>query len=652
MKKILLITLFLSMLAGHAQHNKQDFGALSPGIILPCNNEISTPPVSPLPAPVPSSNINGNSDRDFDIVNPIEIGQSGNAFGFAFMRTTYLWADDNINTVTFIHRMMSFPGTGFLAYDISTNRGLNWTNNVQTYDPTFDEAYDARYPQGAIYNPDGNTDPDQAFFHFFAPTLDGSNTGSGTNWGGYAFGVKQLSEGSVPVQHNRTSEPPYYQYLPSAFTITQTGQAWMVDQNAQGDPTTYNYLGNLIIGRGLWNESTLDFDYMFDMLPLDINPERVINDIKIAFAPDGMTGYICLMTELPSALPYTSYHPILLKTTDGGDSWSDPIEVQLGGEDGLAPVQEFISDEILASYYDPEPVPPRDEVPYYMGYECDLAVDAWGNPHISGMVCITDLEAELIYTSEGLISMFHIWSDDQGQTWRAFNLADLKRFKAEFVNGDATISQFNRPQVATTMDGAIVFFSWLDTESPDIEDNSQPDIYFREYLPTLDEHGESAVNVTFLSAAMWTAYFGCMSHYVFTEVSENEYTCTIPFVYTQLTANDPTQPAQFYYIPDFVRSYVITGDKEIPRDQSIIVSQNYPNPFAAKSILRINLLNNSDIKLEVYDLAGNLVFTNGYPEMKKGIHDLEINAEGLSSGIYFYSLKSGTERITRKMVVL
>jgi hypothetical protein len=37
------------------------------------------------------------NNRDMNFVNPVPIGQAGNAIGFAFMRTTYLWADNNIN---------------------------------------------------------------------------------------------------------------------------------------------------------------------------------------------------------------------------------------------------------------------------------------------------------------------------------------------------------------------------------------------------------------------------------------------------------------------------------------------------------------------------------------------------------------------------
>nr|NQU90470.1 hypothetical protein [Bacteroidota bacterium] len=125
-----------------------------------------------------------------DFVNPIEIGQSGNAFGFAYMRTTYLWAVNDINSISFIHRMTGQPGTGYLAYDVSMDGGQTWAINNQVYNPTLTNAFNARYPQGMLYNPEGNTDPNNAYFNYFAPTLDNSNPAGANTWGGYCWGSK------------------------------------------------------------------------------------------------------------------------------------------------------------------------------------------------------------------------------------------------------------------------------------------------------------------------------------------------------------------------------------------------------------------------------------------------------------------------------
>jgi len=649
MKKLLLFVMLTSFLAVNAQHASLDLKSASihynyandaNSDIIPAGDWHLSRKIGP---PV--------EEREITSIIPIAIGQAGNAFGFAFNRTTYLWADNNINSIAFMHRMILSPGTGYLAYDFSKDGGLTWENNIQTYNPTLPGGYDGRYPQGAIYNPVGNTNPDEAYYHYFAPTLDGSNTDGVNNWGGYAYGVKKLAEGSVQTQHNRTSTPPYYNYLPSAFTITQTGDAWMVDQNSQGGASTFNYLGSLIVGHGIWDPDLLDYNYDFGLFPLEIATGDGINDVKIAFAPDGLTGYICVMTNLPDMLPYTSYHPVLFKTTNGGETWSAPIEVQLGGEYGLEPIQEYIADSMLVDFFDPDPVPPRNKIDYWMGYEVDLSVDAWGNPHLVGLVAITDNATDLIYTSEGLIAMFHIWSDDQGDNWNAFNLGYVKQFKAEFANGTTTITMYNRPQVATTQDGAIVFFSWIDTENPLATDNSQPDIYFREYLPTLKTHGEFYENVTTFSAAMWSSYFGCMSHYVFSEVTDNTYTCTIPFVYEQMALNDPTLPVQFYYIPDFVKTYAITGIPRQETDPAAMVSQNTPNPFSSYTNIKVSLIRDAHLIFQVYNLTGSLVKQIDYGTMNRGIHEIQFNADGLSKGVYFYSVSTGYGKVTKKMIV-
>lgn len=590
-----------------------------------------------------------------DAVNPIAIGQSGNAWGFSYMRTTYLWAVNDINSISFIHRMVNDPGSGYLAYDVSKDGGMTWSLNNQVYDPTLDDAYNARYPQGVIYNPAGNSDPDNAYFSYFAPTLDESNpTGNGGNWGGYAWGTVKMHEGALPTQTNYPSEGGFYQYLPSGFTVTQLGEAWTVDEENDGSSGDYTYTGNLIVGHGVWNDQAQDFEYTFEHQELEVNPDNGINDVKVAFAPDGMTGWICAMSDRIPALPYTWFHPILFKTTDGGENWSeDPIEVQLGGEGGLQAVQEFITDEELESFYSPDPVPPRDEIPYYMGYHMDMAVDAWGNPHILGVVAICDLEAQSWYHYEGSFAMFHIYSDDQGETWKAFNIDNLVTFNCEYEGGGSTMNMYNRPQVATTEDGAIVFFSFLDTRTGFTTDNCDPDIFFREYIPEMEMHGEEVAIVTDWSNAMWNARWGCMSHYVFAEVAGNgNYECTIPFVYEELTNLDISLPVQFWYIPDFTRSYdIVTRTGENTKLPRVTVSRNFPSPFRDETRFNINLLEKSEVEVGIFNTAGQLVETFDFGALENGPHQITLRFKNLNNGVYFYRLKAGETCVNGKMIV-
>lgn len=667
MKKLLLIVLLMGFLVANAQYDRNNARKASPhmpAIVYTDNGGSYAASMNKLlESPSTATPFNGN--RDVNFVNPFQIGSAGNAFGFAFNRTTYLWADNNINTVAFMHRMTAAPGTGYLAYDISKDGGAagTWTNNVQTYSAAAPNP-GARYPQGAIFNPPGNSDPDNAYYHYFAPTLDGSNTSGTLTWGGYAFGVKNLASGSTPTQHNQPSADPFWQFLPSAFTVTQMGDAWMADECTKGiGGDDYEYQGSIILGHGIWNPDVNDFDYTFDLFPLDINPDDGFNDMKVAFAPDGQTGYLCFMTELPEKLDYTSYHPVLFKTTNGGESWSDPIEVQLGGTYGIDAVKYYISDERLEGFYGaqtpPQEVPPRDEIMYFMGYEVDMSVDAWGNPHLIGLVTLADTGG--IYVSDGqsipgLSAIFHIWSDDQGETWDGFNLAYINEWDRTFTSSAGNVVQYNRPQAATTMDGQIVFFSWLDTEDTTATDNSKPDIYFRDYLPARNFHSEDSINVTYFSGGMWNSYFGCMSHYVFSDITfgdEIVYDCTIPFVYENMTNNDPSLEVKFFYIPDFTQTYVVSG-VGVPENKNALsmeVYQNYPNPFRTASAIRVYLPAASDLKLVVTDMLGKQVMEINKGEVAAGSHQFLVDGSRLGNGIYFYTVTAGTESVTKKMIV-
>ncbi len=653
MKKLLLMALICCVGGAYAQqidkakYQKSD-KAPKTTYSAPEYSNSSQDIKSQSPAYTPPEVIN----KDVATVNPIEIGQAGNTWGFSYMRTTYLWVANEINSISFMHRMLADPGTGFLAYDLSTDGGQNWSVNNQVYDPTLPEGYNARYPQGVLYNPPGNTDPDNAYFTYFAPTLDGSNAAGGTNWGGYCWGTAQLAVGSQPTQHNQPSSGNMHQFLPPGMELTGQGEIWTLDEENTDVGGAYVYTDNLILGHGVWNDVNSEFDFEFEHFPLEVYDDKYVNDAKIAFSPDGMTGWMVAMTQLPEELPQTTMHPVLFRTEDGGETWEDdPIEVQLGGEDGIQEIVNFISDETLVWFYDPEPVPPRDEIDYFMGFHVDIAVDAWGNPHLCGLVAIADAETNTWWHAEGVMAEFHIWSEDEGDTWQGHNLYNQKRFDVEFSVGGNTTNMYNRPQVGTSADGAIVFFSFLDTDIEEVEDNSQPDIYFSDFQPALGTHLDEAINVTAFSSAMWNARWGAMSRYVFTETDGVNYTCTIPWVYQVMTDEDPGLPVQFWYIPDFVRTYAVTGVHGIESDPMASVAQNYPNPFSGTTNIRINLLSESPVEISVYSLTGQLVNHVDYGQLTRGIHDLELNAGNIDQGLYFFTVKAGESEVTRKMII-
>lgn len=91
---------------------------------------------------------------------------------------------------------------------------------------------------------------------------------------------------------------------------------------------------------------------------------------------------------------------------------------------------------------------------------------------------------------------------------------------------------------------------------------------------------------------------------------------------------------------------------EISLPEVTHLGQNYPNPFNATTNISFDLRNNADVKVEVFNLAGQLVETIADGHYRAGSHKVNWDASNYSSGIYFYKLSTGEEVITKRMTLL
>ena len=82
------------------------------------------------------------------------------------------------------------------------------------------------------------------------------------------------------------------------------------------------------------------------------------------------------------------------------------------------------------------------------------------------------------------------------------------------------------------------------------------------------------------------------------------------------------------------------------------LAQNYPNPFNPSTVIKYSIPQSGLVTLKVYDVLGNEVKTLVCGVQAQGEHTINFNAGGLSSGIYFYTIKAGTYTQTRKMMLV
>jgi hypothetical protein len=107
---------------------------------------------------------------------------------------------------------------------------------------------------------------------------------------------------------------------------------------------------------------------------------------------------------------------------------------------------------------------------------------------------------------------------------------------------------------------------------------------------------------------------------------------------------------------------------ELIQPTEFVLEQNYPNPFNPVTTIRFVIPNevrnlqdfssqaprndNALVTLKVYDVLGKEAATLVNEEKPAGIYEVDFNANGLSSGVYFYQLRSGDFVQTNKMILL
>ncbi|OYV86124.1 MAG: hypothetical protein B7Z63_04495 [Ignavibacteriae bacterium 37-53-5] len=90
-----------------------------------------------------------------------------------------------------------------------------------------------------------------------------------------------------------------------------------------------------------------------------------------------------------------------------------------------------------------------------------------------------------------------------------------------------------------------------------------------------------------------------------------------------------------------------------PRD--FAVYQNYPNPFNPSTTIRYDLKEQSNVRLDVYNLLGMMVRSESF-QKEAGTFETQVDLANMPSGIYYFRMiisgKSGASFVSTKKALL
>ncbi|MDZ7743727.1 MAG: family 16 glycosylhydrolase [Bacteroidota bacterium] len=104
---------------------------------------------------------------------------------------------------------------------------------------------------------------------------------------------------------------------------------------------------------------------------------------------------------------------------------------------------------------------------------------------------------------------------------------------------------------------------------------------------------------------------------------------------------------------DYVRVYQssTTGISKKTDNQQLFGLINAPNPARDFTIINYNLPENTEVKLFVHDVHGRLIYTLLDEKQTKGRQQLRWDVNSLPPGMYFYTLQTEKDIITRKCII-
>lgn len=638
MKKVLLFTMALGLMMGAFAQNQY---------VAKKNQKLAQEGISYQGERVlPALNQNKSVNED---VNRVYIGKSINQRGVRREDTHVMSYNKDINTISVTCAIdpATYPdfNAGELGQFYSTDGGQTWQGPVLLAETT--GGFDNYYPSGIIYNPLGNTNVADAY---------GISQSTNTNWTYSIFGKNKLGGGDQATYFIEDASNIYNGYW-NQFGMNQYGaDIRALNVYVEGDWAVFTHIElNPIFGEYNSGEFTFDMSNLVDLNLADdeLGETRwagkfVGNDagVDMVWSNDGQIGYMWLVSV--SADEPTGYQPIIAKTTDAGGSW-DIILLDFFTDEMQAFLEPYIIESSSGLM-----IPYVKETAGAVDHHGDLQMYAVFGSHSADLITYPD-STDWSWGYPG--DLFNITIDDNGIK----DIMWIDSLFTEDVPQDDPLSYNgsgwqHRLSVAKNEFENEIFLTWTDTR--DVETftiNAQPDIFgwSKNY-----HTGDVNPVVCFTEGTLYETF------YFFTYGADKAIyhpetqTYTIPYMNGvtpgEFSGNGSAtaDPISYDYVSGI--EFPALGDyvsvNEIAKASGIKVAQNQPNPFNGTTTIEVNSATVAPVMVEVSNLMGQTVYTINAGTIN-GTKNVTLTSDNLEAGVYFYTVRIGSESVTKKMIV-
>jgi len=612
-------------------------------------------------------------------------------------RFSGLW--NNFNAITNPTGLNPAAGAGVSGYMMTkwtTDNGASWDSTLLFRS----DVNWARFPSGTILNPTGNTTLANAMVVGSGPC-----TNSGSTWGGSWFASAYITngtngnQGATNIQRfYPTNVAPLNAFgknisFPRNSTTVNNGKVWL-GANKSNNFEAGSYGVALISGMKAPSGDSMIWSIDSSLVNLWTVSDGESNNMepKIAFGPDGLTGYVLVNGSDAAGTGVNiqgSYQPMVWKTTNGGTTWTR-VNANFdwttagGGKfiQNLRPT--VIEDATLPAFFDT--------------YGGRITVDMNGVLHY--VTAVTPAYSTHVDSlGYGYMYPFSfqkqycddrpwVWdlTTDGNGTWDGKLVAQLYTNKTGSNTATDTTSgsgvwldqspnthteHDHRLHVSRSTDGSKIFITWLESDTTVTVGQNQygfnnlPSIHYRgldvatgNYTPEKVNDAYNATNngntgfwwMVASDRAMPTAT-GYRIPATYSDSRNGGYSSltTLDVYYVDDLEIENTEYTET--IASWDPNFCSVGIKEVAGTTISNVGQNFPNPFTGTTTINVNLTKAETVTLNVTNSIGQVVATK-VVKGTAGKNEITVDGSSLTAGIYFYTVVAGDSKVTRKMSVV
>lgn len=658
--------------------------------------------ISPVkPVAVPMRN-NSNAKTASTTITWQNISSSMNIYGMIISYCKPLQWNDELNAVSFVHRKSptyafstppaSTAESGAIIAFVSTDCGSSWDSTALFTN----NSYWGRYPGGALYNPTGNTTISNAYVVGAGPTTGPSST----TWIGNWYASKSLSSynntpGTGNSQQVIPTSGPFPAGVPSrhdfaayGFTATDDGKvrvlAGITNDVTQSDTA-------VMMMTGTFNSTTNTFDWtgrVFDppttVQPSD-NTENWVSRPMQAWNESGSVGYVVIMgSRLGATKSNVGFQPIVYKSTDYGVTWSleSAIDFDSGNFNdvkvGIWPTS--IGGDTVPNFWWAEGIDCAVDNSNRLHIFSSILGHASGDPDSLNFINQWTTEKYLWPHTPGTQPYLYDFTYDGTNATPHWTHMLIDSMSSESPSAlstgagyqdnpwDMDPSQSNqkvrvdaRLQMSRTPDGKYLMYSWAesDTAFTDAQKkwNALPNVKARLY--DVVNHGLSPTEQDMTSGAQIQVASRAMYHFMspkFKMVNEGTNTVNVDLpttVSNSLPYSQLTKNYHWYSCAnmDFDRAspVVVTGIAQ-NKANGLNSSEIYPNPAKNNAVVSLNLANTSKVQIQVMNTMGQVVKSTS-TEGQAGANTVNLDLNGLATGVYMVNIKVNNASTTKKLII-